>query len=164
MSIIDFLDNYIFGPLNYFDRLEGLLRGVWYQDFGHEFAVLYPDRGGKHSRQEIEALLNHYGIDVYGRTHDANHMYFRVKRRQARWAEYLLLHAGVSVKGPPVDSRNAGYVSRHPSGWMPPPWADRHDPRWDEEADNDNGEPDEEAQEPSLWNRLNQAFDRWLDE
>ena len=80
--LMDFLDDFIFGPLNYFDRLEGLLRGILYRDLGYQFAVLYPDRGGKHSRREVEILLKHYGIAVYGRTHDAKHMYFRVKKRQ----------------------------------------------------------------------------------
>jgi hypothetical protein len=122
MSILDFLDDYLFGPCNLIDRLEGLVRGMAYQDFGHKFTVRYADRGGRHTRAEIEALLARYGIAVYGRTHDANCMHFLVKKRQASWAEYILLHAGVEVTSPLIDPRNQAYVAQHPPGWLPRPW------------------------------------------
>lgn len=125
MSLMDFLDDFIFGPCNLIDRLEGLLRGVSYGDLGHQFAILRADKGGQFTLAEVEALLDHYGIPVYGRTHDAQCLYFHVKKRQARWAEYLLLHAGVTLQGPLFDPRNAGYVARHAPGWMPTAWADQ---------------------------------------
>jgi hypothetical protein len=121
---MDFLDN-LLGPFNFFDRLEGLIRGLLYRDAGHRITVKYADRGGSHSRQEIEKILKKYHIVVYGRLHDANHLSFLVKRRQARWAEYLLLQAGVAVVGEPVDKRNQGYRKGKPAGWMPMPWDDK---------------------------------------
>lgn len=120
----DMIDN-LLGPLNYFDRIEGLLRGLLYRDSGHRITVKYADRGGHHSCQEIEKILKKYHIPVYGRLHDANHLSFLVKRRQARWAEYLLLQAGVAVVGEPVDKRNQGYRRGKPAGWMPAAWADK---------------------------------------
>ena len=129
-ALMDFLDNFIYGPLDVFDRLEGLLKGVYYRDSGHRFAMLKLEKGGKHTRSEVEELLTRYGIAVYGRTFDATYKYFLVKKRQAKWAEYLMLHAGVQLHGPLVDYRNAHYVSEHASGWMPQPWS-----AWEEHDD-----------------------------
>lgn len=160
MSVMDFLDDFIFGPLNYFDRLEGLVRGAIYRDLGYQMAVLYPDRGGRHTRDEVEALLRHYGIAVYGRTHDAQHMYFRVKKRQARWAEYLLLHANVALTSPTFDQRNQGYLAKHEAGWMPKAWADQKKSISDT-ADREPGFPKPpQPAAPSFWQR----FDRMLDQ
>lgn len=158
MSLWDFLDNYICGPFNYIDRLEGLLRGLWYQDLGYRMAVLYPDRGGRHSRKQIEALLGRYGIVAYGRTHDADHMYFRVKKRQARWAEYILLHAGVALTSPSFDQRNPSYVEKHPPGWMPKPWTESTS-----QPDSDSPQTYnlEDSSPPSLAMRIKRFLSDW---
>ena len=162
MSLMDFLDDFIFGPLNYFDRLEGLLRGVLYHDLGYQFAVLYPDRGGKHSRKEVEMLLRHYGIAVYGRTHDSKHMYFRVKKRQARWAEYILLHAGVALTSPPFDQRNLAYLASHEPGWMPTAWAD-HDKPPDGTTNGDTITPDTfQTESLSFGQKLDHIVDQFF--
>jgi hypothetical protein len=122
-ALIDFIETFILGPLNYIDRIEGLFKATWYRDSGHRFAIPRIDKGGKYSLSEAEELLGRYRIAVYCRTYDANNRYFRVKKRQARWAEYLLLHAGVELRGAPFDARNAHYVTQHPVGWLPKPWS-----------------------------------------
>ena len=116
MSILDWFDDYIAGPFNLIDRLEGLIRGAIYGDLGYQISILYHDCGGSHTRREIEVLLKRYGVAVYGRTHDAKHMHFRVKKRQARWAEYILLHANAKITSSLVDGRNPGYVAYHEPG------------------------------------------------
>jgi hypothetical protein len=121
---MDLLDDFVFGPCNLIDRAEGLLSGIRYGDMGHQFAIPRADKGGPFTLAEIEELLARYGVVVFGRTHDANHMYFHVKKRQARWAEYLMLHAGVELCNPPVDERNPGYAASHAPGWMPRPWSE----------------------------------------
>jgi len=126
-AIWDFLDNFIYGPLNYIDRIEGLFKAAWYQDRGHRFTMLRIDKGGQYSLRQVEELLDRYGVAVYARTYDANYRYFRIKKRQARWAEYLMLHAGVKLCGPLFDERNARYVSQHPAGWMPQPWSAKNE-------------------------------------
>jgi len=83
------------------------------------------DKGGRITVNSIKSILGDYGIAVYSITHDSQNMYFCVKKRQARWAEYLLLHAGVELTSPLFDERNPGYVSNHPPGWMPPPWSEK---------------------------------------
>lgn len=119
--MMDFFDDYLFGPLNLIDRLTGLIRGVGYGDLGHKFTVRYADRGGHHSRAEIEAMLSKYGIAVYGRTHDANHMHFLVKKRQAPWADYLMRNAGVAIVGEPLAPGNGSPKGKLPAAWIDQP-------------------------------------------
>ena len=139
---IDFLLHDVLGRLNYIDRIEGLFSAIRHGDYRHtggitgilgeltksvsgtnthKFSI---PRRGDHSLNEVEAQLRKYGITVFGRTHDGSYMHFHVKRRQARWAEYIMLHAGVELVGPLFDSRNVVYKDRHPPGWMPVPWSE----------------------------------------
>ena len=138
----DVLLHDVLGRLNYIDRIEGLFSALWHGDYKHAEGVtgilreltmsvsgsnthkFSIQRRGSHSLNEVEAQLRKYGITVFGRTHDGQHMHFYVKRRQARWAEYLMLHAGVEFDGPLFDSRNATYRDNHTPGWMPQPWSE----------------------------------------
>jgi hypothetical protein len=121
INMMDFLDDNVFGPANLIDRLQGLIMGAIYRDFGHKFTVRYADRGGHHSRAEIEAMLSKYGIAVYGRTHDANHMHFLVKKRQAPWADYLMRNAGVAIVGEPLAPGNGSPKGKLPAAWIDQP-------------------------------------------
>lgn len=123
MSLMDFLDDFVTGPLNLIDRAEGLLSGLRYGDMGHQFAVARMDKGGAHSLGECEDMLTEYGIAVYGRTHDARQMYFRVKNQQAVWAEYVLKGAGVDLLSPPVEARNEAWAAKRTG--MPVSWKAR---------------------------------------
>ncbi|MEZ4726883.1 MAG: hypothetical protein R3E79_07090 [Caldilineaceae bacterium] len=122
-ALWDFLDNYIYGPLNYIDRIEGLIKAAKYHDSGHCFAIPRHDKGSKHSLRQVEELLNTYGIAVFCRTFDADNHYFRVKNRQAEWAEYLMLLQGVELQGILINEQNAYYAAKAPIGWMPQPWS-----------------------------------------
>lgn len=122
-ALWDFLDNYIYGPLNYIDRIEGLIKATKYRDSGYRFAIPRQDKGGEHSLSQVEDLLNTYGIPVFCRTFDADNHYFRIKNRQAEWAEYLMLLKGVELQGPLLNERNAHYAAKAPIGWMPQPWS-----------------------------------------
>ena len=46
---------------------------------------------------DIERLLRRHGVKVWDRGIAGDDLYFCVKRRQVKWAEYLLLRAGVPV-------------------------------------------------------------------
>lgn len=118
---MDFLDNYVFGPMNLINRISGWLHGAFYGDMGHTFKVKFSDRGGKHSVDEVEAMLKLYGIAYFGRTHDANHFYFKVKKRQAEWAEYIMLRADVALVGERFSANNA----KVQPGKRPKPWAEK---------------------------------------
>ena len=126
MSLLDLLDDYLFGPMNLINRFEGRFRLLLAQDGGQRFAILRQDKGGQHSLSEVQALLQRYHIATFGCTHDAQHLYFMVKARQASWAEYLLLCAGVDMRNPKVDPRNVERVARRSSSAMPVPWDERN--------------------------------------
>ena len=122
MSAMDLFDD-LFGPLNLVDIVEGIVRGLIYGDMGYGFAVRRGDKGGQHSLRDTNEILKGYGVDTFWYGFDSQKMYFRVKNRQARWAEYVLLHAGVELLNPSFDHRNAGYAASHAPGWMPRPWS-----------------------------------------
>jgi len=121
--VADALDDFVLGPLNLLDWLEGLGYAIFYRDFGFELTIPRSDKGGKFSQNEMREILDKYGVATYGRRFDSQNMYIRVKKRQARWAEYVLLHAGVELLNPAFDHRNAGYAASHAPGWMPRPWS-----------------------------------------
>lgn len=120
---MDAIDDFVLGPLNLLDWLEGIAYSLFYRDFGYELAIPRSDKGGKFSQNEMREILSKYGVATYGRRFDSQNMYIRVKKRQARWAEYVLLHAGVELLNPAFDQRNAGYAASHAPGWMPRPWS-----------------------------------------
>lgn len=122
MSIEDIYDN-IAGSLNYIDMLEGVIRGLLHGDFGYRIVIPRADKGGSHRMSDAIRILEGYGVDTFWYGFDSQKMYFRVKKRQARWAEYILLHAGVELLNPAFDHRNAGYAASHSPGWMPRPWS-----------------------------------------
>lgn len=141
-GLMAFLDN-VLGLADWPDRLEGLIMSLRYGDYATArtrgpFALLGEvgrsalktntwrfalRRSGGHSLAEVEALLKRYGIPIFGRTYDAKAIYFHVKKRQARWAEYIMLQAGVELLNPPFDSRHVRGVVRHARGPMPTSWA-----------------------------------------
>jgi hypothetical protein len=77
------------------------------------------------SGADIERFLNRYGIIVWGRRVTSQYLIFTVKRRQANWAEYLLLRRGIPVATQPYNSLNTAYGAAHAPGDAPPAWADR---------------------------------------
>ena len=47
--------------------------------------------------QDVQALLLRYGIELWGVGYWNGEMYFRVKKRQAHWAQYVMLREGVPL-------------------------------------------------------------------
>ena len=115
-TLLDILDLF-----NLIDRLEGLVMGLVYGDMGRTVKVEHTDG---QTGADWEALLKRYHVVIYGRRVTSKHLLFRVKAKQARWAEYLLLRAGAPVV-PTFDHRNAGWAGRHTPGALPPAWRDR---------------------------------------
>lgn len=73
---------------------------------------------------EIERLLTRHGVRIWGRGFLGDFLYFRVKKRQARWAEYLLWRAGIPVVSQPFNPRNQTYGEQYPPGSEPPGGSD----------------------------------------
>ena len=102
----------IIGPLNVIEHAIGIVRGVGYGDMGYELKIQRIDKGGKHSMPEIAAILKERGVAVYWFGFSGQHITFRVKHRQARFAEYVLLRSGVELLNPAFDHRNAAWASQ----------------------------------------------------
>ena len=117
MNAQSLFDN-IAGSLNYFDRIAGLFWSVVYRDTGHRFKIMYEDKGGEHTRGEIQKILAKYHIPTYSQGFDSDFLYFRVKSRQAKWADYLMRRAGVEIVGEPLGT-DPGV------GPLPKAWADK---------------------------------------
>lgn len=115
MNAFDLLDAF-----NWIDKIEGAITRLVWRDAGHQMRVPH-DCG--HTGQELEDVLARYGVAVAGRRANSTHLIFYVKRRQARWAEHVLLRAGVTPDSAQVDASNAGAYQRH-NGTMPRPWSD----------------------------------------
>lgn len=92
---MDFLDNYFFGPFNYFERLFGFVNRFLKPSKGGRFGpttrieVRRLDKGGKHSFQQVINHLRLYGIDTFDHAYDATNHYFRVRNTQIRYARWL---------------------------------------------------------------------------
>lgn len=112
----------IMGSMNLIEELIGIACALWYDDAGYQFKIRRIDKGGKHSMPEIKAILEKYGVAVYWYRFSGHYISFRIKTRQARWGEYVLLRAGVQLLNPSFDHRNAGWASRHTD--MPKAWGD----------------------------------------
>ncbi len=74
---------------------------------------------------ELVRFLHRYGIRTWGHRITDKHLILTVERRQARWAEYLLLRRGIPIDSAIFDARNLGYAQQHAPGDQPPAWADR---------------------------------------
>lgn len=115
MNALDLLD-----AVNWIDRLGGLVLSV-YHGGAHTFTI---DRT-KHTGGEVEALLKRYKVAVFGRRITDRYALFSVPRKQAEWAEYIMLRDGIDHEGPLLNPRNVEWAARHMPGQAPPPWADR---------------------------------------
>ena len=67
-----------------------------------------------------EKLLKSKGVKVYGRCIANGDAFFQVPKKQAEWAEYLLLKAGAPLKYHLFSERNRKYVggARQQRDWL----------------------------------------------
>lgn len=78
------------------------------------------DTAGGHSGRDAEMTLRQYHIPIWGRGAAKGRRWFYVKWRQAMWAEYLLVQAGIPLTSPLLDPRHAGVQRKG----LPPAWSD----------------------------------------
>jgi len=125
----------ILGMMNWLDWLEGVFRGALAGDIaGHRIALSTdPEFWQRHcasggrvwSQNDMRALLKSYHVKTYGRGFNSSEIWIHVPRRQARWAEYLLIRAGCPVQMATVDGRNVGWANQPKHGGkMPARWDD----------------------------------------
>jgi hypothetical protein len=77
--------------------------------YGHGW-TFYLDLDSEWAGAQCEELLRSKGVKVYGRCIANGDAFFQVPKKQAEWAEYLLLKAGVSLKYHLFSERNRKYV------------------------------------------------------
>jgi len=127
--------------LDAIDRIEGLVssflnadwQGAYQRDnvagLAGEFAAsltgrntwqFYVPRDCGWSGIEMERLLRRHGVKIWDRNFTRDCLMFRVKRRQANWAEYLLRRRGILVLSRPFNPLNDEYARRHAPGSEPP--------------------------------------------
>lgn len=101
--------------LNVIARIEDAVNRLLRRDAGWVMRIprAYNRRG-----TEIVAMWSRYGIASWAYRIDSTHLIYTVKRRQARWAEYLLFRMGCPPDGPLFYQGNA----KVRQGLMPEAW------------------------------------------
>jgi hypothetical protein len=141
MNLDDFLDAF-----NLIDRVEGFAASILYFDRRRAAAgapvlgmatelmrsasglgswTFHIARDGAFTGGDVERLLNHYAIPVWGRRLTGLHYVLSCPRRQANWAEYLILRRGMQLDGPLFNPNNQRYAKKYAPGDQPPAWIDR---------------------------------------
>ena len=141
MELDDFLDAF-----NWIDRIEGFASSIVHADwrkasagppvlgFAAEFVrsaagaaswTFRIPRDSGWAGGDVERLLNHYAIPIWGRRVTGQHFILSVPSRQANWAEYLILRRGMTLDGRLFNPDNARYAKKYAPGDQPPAWADR---------------------------------------
>ena len=83
----------------------------WANGANHTF---YIDRRCPFSGLQIENLLTSHGIRVWGKMIVFNDIMVTVRRRQAKWAQYLLERAGVPIQSGTEFCASSRFVFRPP--------------------------------------------------
>jgi hypothetical protein len=78
----------------------GLGREVIDSLFGFNSYQFYVSMNRGWSGRSISSLLMRHGINMWGWTFANGEMFFRVKKKQAAWAQYVMLRASVPLQGP----------------------------------------------------------------
>ena len=126
--------NELIASLDIIDRVEGFVSTFRYADWNHAYEsrgvnglvdefiaciatlncwTIRVNRHSDWSGEQIEDLLFHFGVRIWGRGFTSNDYCFFVKERQARWAEYVLLCQGIPVTSRLYDPRNREYAERY---------------------------------------------------
>ena len=98
----------LFAKLDWFETLDAGVRrlsGVK----SRKFAV---SRNCGWSGQQIETMLQKYGVKIWGRSFTRDTLTFRVSVKQANWAEYLLHQHAIPVFSRPLNPKNHTYAKR----------------------------------------------------
>ena len=85
MNWLNILDAFNVGA-----RIERWIGSAVKRDAGHKITL---PRTGQMSGRDAEKLLKRRGVAVWGGRTTSDKFVFYVKRRQARWAEYILKQA-----------------------------------------------------------------------
>jgi hypothetical protein len=102
----DFMD--LLAKLDWFESLDAGVR--WLS--GTKSWKFVVSRNCGWSGQQVEAMLRHRGVKVWGRGFTRDTLTFRVNVKQANWAEYLLHQNAIPVLSRAFDPKNSQYAKR----------------------------------------------------
>jgi hypothetical protein len=85
--------------------LVGLLRALFEGVAGFNAWPFFVDARGPWRPEQLAFLLSRHGISSWGYGFAGGSFYFRVKLRQAHWAQYVLQARGVPLTGALLDER-----------------------------------------------------------
>jgi len=110
MNLLEFL-----GCFDWISPCVAILEGIANGDpFGTKSWTFYVPLDSSWTGAQIEKLLRQHGVKIWARMIHAGDLFFRVRRRQAEWAEYVLLRAGVPLKYRLYSQRNLRYLHPQP--------------------------------------------------
>jgi len=120
----------LMGAFNLIDLVRGVLMSIRYRDLNpHRITIPHPEgdfwermEGAFWNGNMVRDLLVEYGVRVFWFGFNGKEVYWHITNRQARWAEYICLRAGVPLQTT-YDFRNVTWAARH-SG-PPPSWRSR---------------------------------------
>ena len=118
----------ILGPLNVIDWVQGLILGIIYRDVTpHRIAIPHPEgdfweqwQGAFFNLRDVMRLLKKYGVRYYWIGFNGREIWLHVPRRQASWADGVLILAGVPVSTPEHDPKRSRWAHRGVN--MPRAW------------------------------------------
>lgn len=93
--MFDILDDFVFGPLNFIDRIIGAVnRSISPSKggrFGKTYRITVPriDKGGKRTGREVMAHLKRHGVPAFGYGYNSKSTWFYVRETQRAWATWL---------------------------------------------------------------------------
>ncbi len=86
--------------------------------------TFYVPLDGPWTGAQLERLLKRHGIKIWARSIHRGDIHFKVHKKQAGWAEYVLLRAGVCLKYRLFNERSPSGVHAHTGrqpvsdGWL----------------------------------------------
>jgi hypothetical protein len=110
----------ILGILTVFDWISPLIAIVQNLANHPSHTFLVPANCGW-SGSQIEHMLKRHGVHVWGRMTVRRTFMLTVRRKQARWAQYLLQREGIPIQHGVLDPRTESGRTRPPSTRNPGP-------------------------------------------
>ena len=110
MNLLEFL-----GCFDWISPCIAILEGIANGDpLGAKSWTFYVPLDSSWSGAQIEKLLKQNGVKIWARMIHRGDLFFRVHKKQAEWAEYLLLRAGVPLNYRLYSERNLQYLRAQP--------------------------------------------------
>lgn len=95
MSFFDFMDDWVWGPFNWFERGFGFTNRLVSPSKGGRFGptveirIRRMDKGGKIPFRSVVDHLRRYGVNTFDHGYNSQYQWFSVRKTQIKFAEWL---------------------------------------------------------------------------